>query len=167
MRFKQFFICLSVLAFSIPVFAASAPYIQQKPVNTVTKMPVVQLSSAQAISVSPLSLVSDPNKYLNRTVIMNGKFDKFSTLGLDYKKAFRDSNKYIGFMLQREDVKDHNIPLSELKLFIARTYAEKFIDLNTGDKIKITGKVFSTALGDPWVDIDKIEIIEKTAVKTK
>lgn len=164
MKFKQFFICLCVLVFSVPVFAASMPYVQQKQIKS-----AVQKSTAiaPACEVSSLALVANPTKYLNKTVIMNGKFDKFSTLGLDYKKAFRDSNKYIGFMIQREDVKDHNVPLSELKLFIARTYAEKFIDLNTGDKIKITGKVFSTALGDPWVDIEKIEIIEKTAAKTK
>ena len=68
-------------------------------------------------------------------------------MGLDYKKAFRDSNSYIGFMIQRDDVKDHCVPLSELKLFLKRDYAEKFVDLNTGDKISMTGVVFSNALG--------------------
>lgn len=162
MKIKQFFICLCVLALSIPVFATSVPYVQQKQVKT-----AIQTPAGAAIEVSPLELVANPQRYLNKKVVMCSKFDKFSTLGLDYKKALRDSNKFIGFMLQREDIKDHNIPLSELKLFVSRTYAEKFIDLNTGDKIKITGKVFSTALGDPWVDIEKIEIIEKTETKVK
>lgn len=99
---------------------------------------------------------------------MDGKFDKFSTLGLDYKKAFRDSNTYIGFMIQRDDVKDHDVPLSELKLFLKRDYAEKFVDLNTGDKISMTGVVFSNALGDAWVDITNIQILQKAqAVENK
>lgn len=92
---------------------------------------------------------------------MDGKFDKFTTLGLDYKKAFRDSSKYIGFLLQRDDVKDHNVPLSEMKLFLKRDYAEKFVDLNTGDKISVTGIVFSNALGDSWVEVDNITVLEK------
>ena len=35
------------------------------------------------------------------------------------------------------------------------------MDLEQGDKIKISGKVFSTALGDPWVDIDDIKVLTK------
>lgn len=50
-------------------------------------------------------------------------------------------------MIQRPDVTDHNIPLSELKIFLKRAEAEKHIDLNAGDEVEFTGKVFSTALG--------------------
>ena len=39
--------------------------------------------------------------------------------------------------------------------------AEKHIDLDTGDKIEITAKEFSTALGDPWLDITDLKIIKK------
>ncbi|MCK7484454.1 MAG: hypothetical protein MZU97_02065 [Bacillus subtilis] len=90
---------------------------------------------------------------------MRATFERFSTLGLDYKPAFRDSKKYISFLIRRTDVTDHSIPLSELKLIIAREKAEKLIDLESGDKIEITGEVFSTALNDPWVEVESIKII--------
>ena len=110
-------------------------------------------------SVNPLDLVSRPNFYLNKYVKIRAKFDKFSTLGLDYKPAMRSSEKYISFLIQRPDIADHNIPLSELKIFLDRTKAEKFIDLNSGDVIEFSGKVFSTALGDPWMDAENFIVI--------
>ena len=117
--------------------------------------------SSVPVKAAPLSVVDAPQKYLNKTIVMKATFDKFSTLGLDYKKATRSSADYIGFLIQRDDVVDHNVPLSEMKLFVKRDYAEKFIELDTGDKIEITGKVFSNALGDPWVDVSKITILQK------
>ena len=48
-----------------------------------------------------------------------------------------------------------------MRLFLKIDYAEKFIDLDTGDKIEIVGKVFSTALGDPWIDVNRLTIIKK------
>lgn len=128
-----------------------------------TFTPSFAADNNSAISTTPLNVVAAPQKYLNKTVIMKATFDKFSTLGLDYKKAMRSSSDYIGFLIQRDDVVDHNVPLSEMKLFIKRDYAEKFIELDTGDKIQITGKVFSNALGDPWIDINKITILQKKA----
>lgn len=116
--------------------------------------------------INPLVLVNNPQKYLNANVRMNVVFDKFSALGLDYKPVNRSSDNYIGFLVQRGDTVDHNIPLSELKLFLKKEYAEKFIELDTGDKLSISGKVFSTALGDAWVDIDKIVIKEKVKKDT-
>ncbi len=110
-------------------------------------------------SVNPLDLVARPNFYLNKYVKIRAKFDKFSTLGLDYKPAMRSSEKYISFLIQRPDIADHNIPLSELKIFLDRTKAEKFIDLNSGDVIEFSGKVFSTALGDPWMDAENFTVI--------
>lgn len=117
------------------------------------------------ISVVPLRVVQNPRDFLNHDIKMNATFDKFSTLGLDYDAALRPNADYVGFLIQRDDVVDHNIPLSEMKLFLKREYAEKFIDLNTGDKIEIYGKVFSTALGDPWIDVYKINVLNK--VKTQ
>lgn len=128
-----------------------------------TFTPSFAADNNSAISTTPLNVVAAPQKYLNKTVTMKATFDKFSTLGLDYKKAMRSSSDYIGFLIQRDDVVDHNVPLSEMKLFIKRDYAEKFIELDTGDKIQITGKVFSNALGDPWIDINKITILQKKA----
>ena len=89
---------------------------------------------------------------------MTGKFSKFSTLGLDYKPAFRSSDKYISFLFFRDDVVG-TIPLSELKMFISRKLAEKLPDLNEGDTIKVTGTVFSNALGDAWLDAENIQLI--------
>ena len=73
--------------------------------------------------------------------------------------AMRSSENYISFLIQRPDVYDHNIPLSELKIFLSRTEAEKYIDLNSGDIVEFSGRVFSTALGDPWMDASVFNVI--------
>ena len=109
--------------------------------------------------VSPVDVVNCPSKYLNKTITFDADFVTYSALGLDYKPAMRSSEKYISFLIQRPDVYDHNIPLSELKIFLNRTEAEKHIDLNSGDIFEFEGKVFSTALGDPWMDVDKFTVI--------
>ena len=111
--------------------------------------------------VKPLEVVADSNKYLNKQVKFRAVFDKFSTLGLDYKPAFRDSQKYITFLIKRDDVTDHTIPLSEMKIFIKRSEAEKFIELDSGDVIEVYGKVFSSALTDAWIEVDKLVVITK------
>lgn len=113
------------------------------------------------IVTTSLNVVATPSKYVNKTVKFQATFDKFSALGLDYSKALRKSSEYIGILIQRDDVIDHNIPLSEMKLFMKKDMAEKFIDLDTGDKIEIIAKVFSTALNDPWLDIQKLTVIQK------
>lgn len=110
----------------------------------------------------PLAIVASPQTYLGKNVKFRAKFDKFATLGLDYKPAFRSSEKYISFLIQRDDVKDHDIPLSELKIFLPRAEAEKHIDLNSGDEIEVCGRVFSTALGDAWMDADKFTVLKAT-----
>lgn len=152
--FKNITVLLMLLFLISPAYSA--------PNATVPAKEQAQTTAAvQTVQTTPLELTASPAKFLNKKIVMDGKFDKFSTLGLDYKKAYKDSAKYIGFLIQRDDVKDHNVPLSELKLFIKRDYAEKFIDLNTGDKISMSGVVFSNALGDAWVDIETIEVLEK------
>lgn len=126
--------------------------------------PVVSAPSApqmQYYTVSPLELVSNPYKFINRNIRIYAKFDKFSTLGLDYPQAMRSHDKYISFMIQRPDITNHNIPLSELKIFLKKEVAEKNIDLDAGDDIEFTGKVFSTALGDPWVDVHDFRVVRK------
>jgi hypothetical protein len=114
--------------------------------------------------VNALELISKPQSYLNQKIKINATFDKFSTLGLDYKPAMRESKNYISFLIRRPDVTSNNIPLSELKLIIKREKAEKLIDLESGDKIELTGNVFSSALNDPWVDVDNIKVLSS---KTK
>lgn len=134
----------------------------QDAANTQTKV-----SQAQTpITVKPLALVSSPKVYLNKTVIMDAKFDKFSTLGLDYKPAFRSSNDYISFLIKRDDT-SFNIPLAEMKLFLKRDMAEKFIDLKNNDEIQMKGVVFSDALGDVWVDVHELKITKKAPEEKK
>ncbi len=128
------------------------------------KKPVIQNTLNQTapsayLQVNALDMVASPSKYLNKSVTVKGKFDKFSTLGLDYAPAMRSSEEYITFLIQRDDVKDHNIPLSEMKVFLKRTEAEKHIDLNAGDEIEFSGKVFSNALGDVWMDAEKFTVL--------
>ena len=114
----------------------------------------------QYIDVNPLSVVANPHQYLNKYIRIRAKFDKFSTLGLDYKRAMRSSDEYISFLFLREDAVN-NIPLSEFKMFLSKELAEKNIDLDAGDEILFSGKVFSTALGDPWMDVTNFQIINK------
>lgn len=150
-----------ILAVIIAVGLSTYAVTQQIPSKEVTlpNQTVQQSVQNGYNSVNPLDLVARPNFYLNKYVKIRAKFDKFSTLGLDYKPAMRSSEKYISFLIQRPDIADHNIPLSELKIFLDRTKAEKFIDLNSGDVIEFSGKVFSTALGDPWMDAENFTVI--------
>lgn len=117
------------------------------------------------LEAKPLDVVANPARYLNQNIKMDATFDKFSTLGLDYKPALRENANYIGFLIQRDDVVDHDVPLSEMKLFLKKEYAEKLLDLETGDKIQIKGKVFSNALSDPWIDVDEIVVTKKAKIQ--
>lgn len=105
--------------------------------------------------VNPLMVVKAPTMFLNKRINCIVRFDKFATLGLDYKPAFRSSENYISFLIFRPDT-DKNIPLPEMKLFLPRKSAEKFIDLKENDKVQFSGIVFSNALGDVWVDVDTL-----------
>lgn len=127
---------------------------------------VAAAKQVEAIKVAPLTVVDNPKAYLNKNIVMKAKFDKFSTLGLDYKPAFKSSEDYISFLIKRDDT-SFNIPLSEMKLFLKRTTAEKFIDLKTNDEIEIKGLVFSDALGDAWVDVQDMKITQKAPDEEK
>lgn len=108
----------------------------------------------------PLAVVANPDMYLGKKIKFNAKFDKFTNLGLDYKPAFRSSEDYISLMIQRSDVTDHDVPLSEFKIFMKRQDAEKHIELNSGDEVEISGTVFSKALGDAWMDVDNFKVLK-------
>ena len=132
----------------------------QTPTPTIVSAVVPQQQAPiEYVSVNPLDVVANPYKYLRRNIKIKAKFDKFSTLGLDYSPAMRSSEKYISFLIQRPDISNHDIPLSELKIFLKKEVAEKNIDLDAGDEIEFTGKVFSTALGDPWMDVDSFKVL--------
>lgn len=116
-------------------------------------------------TVSPVAVVNCPSKYLNKDITFDAEFVSFSSLGLDYKPAFREASKYIGILIKRDDVQTHVIPLSEIKIFLPRDMAEKNMELEAGDKIRISGRVFSTALGDPWVDVKTLTVLTKKEKK--
>jgi hypothetical protein len=124
-------------------------------------------TQVQYANVNALELVANPTRYLNRNIRIRAKFDKFSTLGLDYPPVNRPHEKYISFLIQRPDITNHNIPLSELKIFLKKEVAEKNIDLDAGDEIEFTGKVFSTALGDPWMDVVDFKVVNKVKKEDK
>jgi hypothetical protein len=131
---------------------------------------VADLPDSSYQPTSSLDIVANPAKYLNKKVKIKAKFDKFSTLGLDYKPAFRNSEKYITFLIKRDDVTNHTVPLSEMKNFLERSVAEKYIDLKSGDDIEYCGVVFSNALGDAWVSVDRFSVLNakpKEAESTK
>lgn len=164
MKTLKYIKSISLVILSAGILTTSAICVEKvfanpAPVQTTTQQAV------NVMTVSPLTVVANPSNYLNKTVLMKAKFDKFSTLGLDYKPAFKSSEDYISFLIRRDD-SNHDIPLSEMKLFLKRDVAEKFIDLKTDDEIEIKGKVFSNALGDAWVDVSELKIVKK-APETK
>ena len=163
MNFIKRFLFLAIIA---SILTASSFY-EASAENVVSSKPVSQqIQTSQGLRVKPLTIVNSPSTYLNKTVIIEAKFDKFSTLGLDYKPAMKSSTDYISFLIKRDDT-EFNIPLSELKLFLKRTVAEKFIDLKTNDEIEIKGIVFSDALGDAWVDVSELKVTKKAPEEKK
>ena len=144
---------LFIISFnSVYVAANTATPLKTTKANTATQV------QQPALNVKPIDVVNNPSEYMRKRICMTGKFSKFSTLGLDYKPAFRSSDKYISFLFFRDDVVG-TIPLSELKMFISRAKAEKLPDINEGDTVKVIGTVFSNALGDAWLDAESIQLV--------
>lgn len=112
--------------------------------------------------VSPLKLVADAENFKDKKVSFSGTFNSFDGYALDYKPALRSAKDYVAILIRRPDVTAHKIPLSELKLLFPRNKSKQVKDLESGDTIFVQGKVFSTALGDPWVDVEQVLIIEKS-----
>ena len=161
-KFKYIKTAVLVL-FTTLIFTSSNFYAEKVVAEPATQ--VAEISQVQDEKyVSAQAIVDSPKAYLNKTVNIKAKFDKFSTLGLDYKSAFKSSEEYISFLIKREDT-TYDIPLSEMKLFLKREEAEKHIDLKTNDEISISGTVFSDALGDAWIEVQKLELIKKAPEK--
>lgn len=159
MKKLQHLILIAIISISLGISTSAAVKSTTAP-NPVVKAPVAATAPDSAYQqASSLDIVAHPEKYLNKKVKIKAKFDKFSALGLDYKPAFKSSDKYITFLIKREDVTDHTIPLSEMKNFLPRDIAEKYIDLKTGDDIEYSGVVFSNALGDAWIDVQKFTVL--------
>lgn len=166
MTFNKSILTLSLFAFMMLPSMAIEADVAVQPVAEVKKE-IVKKEVVKPICASSLDIIEEPAKYLNKDVKVKATFDKFSTLGLDYKPAFKDSKDYITILIKRDDVKDHTIPLSELKLFVKREIAEKkLIDLETGDKIEFDANVFSNALGDAWAEIQTVNVVSTKKPKT-
>lgn len=123
-------------------------------------LPIKAAGSKCNDPVVPLiDLVAQPKKFLGKKVVLKGEFNSFSTLALDYPKAMRSSKDYIGLVLDRPDHTE--IPLVELKLAVPlKMFQDNTIELENGKKVLIRGKVFAVALGEPWIDVNQVEIIE-------
>lgn len=168
-KFKNLSIAfILILGFGINALslAQQAPVRIKSPIIPAATKAIATAPAKAYEAVNPVIMVSNPKPYMNKNVKFKAKFDKYSTLGLDYKPAFRSSEKFITVLIQRNDVLTHNVPLSELKIFLDRKEAEKHIDLNSGDEIEIAGHVFSNALGDVWMDTEKFTVIS-TQAKTE
>ncbi len=164
---KLSFIFIIAMAFvGISRIDAASINLQSTPTQSIVTPEVAEVTKYK--KVDALQLVASPAKYMDKCIKITAKFDKFAAIGLDYPPANRPLKDYISFLIKREDVQNYNIPLSELKLILKRDYAEKeLVNLETGDEIEIYGKVFCLALGDPWVDVEKVVILTPKKDKEK
>jgi len=143
----KFWVKTNIIIFAICLFSTGV-YAEQAPVPCQAKV------EKSFMAVAPLDLVHNPNNFLNKDIKMTANFHKFSTLGLDYDKAMRSSKDFISILIKRPDVPDkYTIPLSEMKIIMKRDAAEDLLDMESGDKVEISGKVFSSALNDPWIEV--------------
>jgi hypothetical protein len=113
-------------------------------------------------NVNAEQLVDKPHEYLNRNVKFVANFFAFTSLALDYKPALRPAKSHLSFLVVKDGT---HMPLSELKLAMAipkEKDAENTLlaKLKDGDQVEITGKVFSTALDDPWVDVLRLKLLK-------
>ena len=153
-------VIISMFGFNAAIAAPAATKSKPAAASKTAVKPV-----PEGIKVDPVRVVDNPSFYLNKNITFEADFVAYTSLGLDSNPALRSSSDYIGILIGRTDVTDHVIPLSEMKIFLNRPEAEKHIDLEQGDKIKITGTVFSNALGDPWVDVKAFSVVKKADKK--
>jgi hypothetical protein len=159
---------IASVGFAAPSDSAATPKKDAKPAadkdkdkkDTASK-PTPEPVIENVVNVTPEDLVNKPHDYLGKNVKFNGNFFAFSTLALDYKPAFRSSKTHISMLILRQG---SHIPLSELKLAMMMPKdkdpeTQTLGGLKDGDQIEVVGKVFSTALDDPWVEILKLKKI--------
>ena len=112
------------------------------------------------------NLVASPKDFLNKKIDIEGEFHSFSSLSLDYPKALKDSKEFIGIILSRTDEKE--ITLVELKISVPlEMFKSEKISINHGDKLRLTSKVYAVALGEPWLEVKSLEILEKASKEEK
>lgn len=93
-------VLILTLAFGLNTFSR-AQNITIDPIKTIsavnaatkTKQPVTTTPQTGKVYTYalPLAMVASPSSYLGKNVKFKAKFDKFATLGLDYKPAYRSS----------------------------------------------------------------------------
>ncbi|MBI4533692.1 MAG: hypothetical protein HY711_07065 [Candidatus Melainabacteria bacterium] len=110
------------------------------------------------VTTTPEELVKKPQEYLGKNIKFTANFFAFSSLALDYKPALRSSKTHLSFLVIRPST---HIPLSELKLAMMVPKEKDpestlLATLKDGDQLEIVGKVFSTALDEPWVEVFKL-----------
>ena len=171
-----------VLCLNSPSLPADAATLQKTKSSTTTKTSTSKTSTAATknvkpavpevpetfIDVTPEELVDKPQEYLNKNVKFTAKFFAFSSLALDYKPALRPSKSYLSFLVLRSH---SHVPLSELKLALPipkqKDPENQLIAvLKDGDIVELSGRVFSTALGEPWMDVAHIKKIGSSDEKT-
>ncbi len=138
----------------------TAPAVQQKATIPKEKEIIKNIIPNCSAQATLADIVKNPDNWLNKEICFNGIFSSFSGLALDYPPAMRERKKYISLVLLRPNTQ---IPLAELKLAMKIEEAQKhelLPKIAEGDSVKIKGKVFSTALGEPWVDILQIQVIK-------
>jgi hypothetical protein len=115
------------------------------------------------VSVPAETLVDHPAEYLNKNVKFTALFYGYNSLATDYKPAMKSSKTYLSFSVLREHSK---VPLSELKLAMLNPKEEKskltelLLKLKEKDEIEVIGKVYATALDEPWVEVLKLNLIK-------
>ncbi len=161
----------SIIASAVPAQQqakpkAAAPTATIKSAQPATKVQQGILDTSYK-EVSPLSLLDKPDGWVGEKVSFQAGFVSFSPYALDYDKAMRSSKDFIAFLIKRPDVTHHVIPMSEIKLIYPRKKSDSVMDLESGDKVLVKGKVFSSALGDPWVDVDELVLLQKSPENAK
>lgn len=110
-------------------------------------------------NVTTTQLVDKPADFMNKNVKFTAHFYMFANLALDYKPALRSSKTHLSFLILRPD---SHIPFSELKLAMPIPKEkdpdnQMLTSLKDGDEVEVTGKVFATALDEPWVDVLRLK----------
>lgn len=155
-----------------PLYAAPAPAAKPAPAKPAEKTPEKAADKTtkpapepvieNVVTVTAEQLVDKPHDYLNKNVKFVANFFAFSSLALDYKPALRPAKTHLSFLILKDG---SHIPLSELKLAMPipkEKDAENTLlaKLKDGDQLEITGKEFSTALDEPWVDVLRLKLLK-------
>ncbi len=113
------------------------------------------------VNVTTDQLTEHPADYLNKNVKFSANFFAFCSLALDYpsSKPMRSSKNNLSFLVLRPA---SHVPYSEIKIAMAMPKEKDpqnlmLTQLKDGDQLEITGKVFSTALDEPWLDVLRLK----------